>query len=205
METNKGGSRYGKVLVTGGAGYIGSHLVDRMLAEGREVYVVDNLSTGKIANIRHNLSCGRFHFVNDSILNETLMESLISQVDVVYHLAATVGVKHVVRDPLLGVLTNVSGTEIVLKFSFKYWKRVLVASTSEIYGKTQKFPMSEGDDRVLGATDIHRWSYSTAKAIDEHIAFAYFTKGLPVSIVRYFNSYGPRIDEGGYEIGRAHV
>ena len=187
-----------KVLVTGGAGYIGSHLVDRMIKEGHDVQVVDNLFTGKIDNLSHHLGHERFHFVNDSILNEELMGRLISRVDVVYHLAATVGVKHVVQDPLGGVLTNVQGTEIVLKYAFKYWKRVLLASTSEIYGKTTKFPFSEDDDRVLGSTSIHRWSYSTAKAIDEHIAFAYFDKGLPISIVRYFNSYGPRIDEQGY-------
>ncbi|MBI4840532.1 MAG: GDP-mannose 4,6-dehydratase [candidate division NC10 bacterium] len=187
-----------KVLVTGGAGYIGSHLVDRMMAEGHEVFVVDNLFTGKVDNIAHHLGKENFHFTNDSILCEELMNALISRVDLVYHLAATVGVKHVVQDPLLGVLTNVQGTEIVLKYAYKYWKRVLLASTSEIYGKTTRFPFSEEDDRVLGSTSIHRWSYSTSKAIDEHIAFAYFDKGLPVSIVRYFNSYGPRIDERGY-------
>ena len=187
-----------KVLITGGAGYIGSHLVDRMMSEGHDVHVVDNMFTGKIDNIAHHVGHERFHFINDSILNEDTMESLISKVDLVYHLAATVGVKHVVQDPLGGVLTNVAGTEVVLKYAFKYWKRVLLASTSEIYGKTTRFPFSEDDDRVLGSTSIHRWSYSTSKAIDEHIAFAYFDKGLPISIVRYFNSYGPRIDEQGY-------
>lgn len=187
-----------KVLITGGAGYIGSHLVDRMMSEGHDVHVVDNMFTGKIDNIAHHVGHERFHFINDSILNEDTMESLIRNVDLVYHLAATVGVKHVVQDPLGGVLTNVAGTEIVLKYAFKYWKRVLLASTSEIYGKTNRFPFSEDDDRVLGSTSIHRWSYSTSKAIDEHIAFAYFDKGLPISIVRYFNSYGPRIDEQGY-------
>lgn len=187
-----------KVLITGGAGYVGSHLVDRMMSDGHEVYVVDNLFTGKVDNIAHHIGHERFHFVNDSILNEELMGGLIAKVDLVYHLAATVGVKHVVQDPLSGVLTNVQGTEIVFKYAFKYWKRVLLASTSEIYGKTHKFPFSEDDDRVLGSTSIHRWSYSTSKAIDEHIAFAYFDKGLPISIVRYFNSYGPRIDERGY-------
>jgi len=187
-----------RILVTGGAGYIGSHLVDRMMSEGHEVSVVDNLFTGKIDNIAQHLGNERFHFVNDSILNEDLMERLISRVELVYHLAATVGVKHVVQDPLSGVLTNVQGTEIVLKYAFKYWRRVLLASTSEIYGKTTNFPFREEDDRVLGSTSIHRWSYSTSKAIDEHISFAYFDKGLPISIVRYFNSYGPRIDEQGY-------
>ncbi|MBI4867475.1 MAG: GDP-mannose 4,6-dehydratase [Candidatus Wallbacteria bacterium] len=187
-----------KILVTGGAGYIGSHLVDRLLGRGDEVWVVDNLTTGNIRNIAGHLANRAFHFVNDSILNEELMDRMIETVDTVYHLAATVGVKHVVVNPLAGVLTNVQGTEIVFKYAFKYWKRVLLASTSEIYGKTTKFPFREDDDRVLGSTRVHRWSYSTSKGIDEHIAFAYSDKGLPVSIVRYFNSYGPRIDEGGY-------
>jgi len=187
-----------KILITGGAGYIGSHLVDRLLDRGDEVFVVDNLSTGKIGNIEHHLGSPNFVFVNDTILNEDLVDRLVARVDLVYHLAATVGVKHVVEDPLKGVITNVQGTEVVLKHAYKYWKRVLIASTSEVYGKTNKFPFSEDDDRVLGATSVHRWSYSTAKAIDEHIAFAYFDKGLPISIVRYFNSFGPRIDERGY-------
>ena len=187
-----------KILITGGAGYIGSHLVDRLLDRGDDVYVIDNLSTGKIQNIEHHLGAPNFVFVNDTILNEELVDRLVARVDLIYHLAATVGVKHVVEDPLKGVITNVQGTEVVLKHAYKYWKRVLIASTSEVYGKTTKFPFSEDDDRVLGATSVHRWSYSTAKAIDEHIAFAYHDKGLPVSIVRYFNSFGPRIDERGY-------
>ncbi|MBI3892473.1 MAG: NAD-dependent epimerase/dehydratase family protein, partial [Candidatus Wallbacteria bacterium] len=157
-----------------------------------------NLTTGNIRNIQGHLAHPGFHFVNDSILSEELMDRMIEPVDLVYHLAATVGVKHVVVNPLAGVLTNVQGTEIVFKYAFKYWKRVLLASTSEIYGKTNKFPFREDDDRVLGSTRVHRWSYSTSKGIDEHIAFAYSDKGLPISIVRYFNSYGPRIDEGGY-------
>ncbi len=116
----------------------------------------------------------------------------------VYHLAAAVGVKYIVDDPLQGILTNVKGTEIVLEHSFKYWKRVVFASTSEIYGKSEKVPFEEDSERILGSTKVDRWSYSTAKALDEHLCFAYSAKGLPVSIVRYFNSYGPRIDERGY-------
>ena len=185
-----------RALVTGGAGYIGSHLVDVLLAEGFDVSVVDNLSTGKIANIEHCLD--RIRFVNGSIMDEHLIEQLVADTDLVFHLAAAVGVKHIVDRPLQSLLTNARGTEIVLEKAFKYWRRVLVASTSEVYGKTSKVPMVEDDDRVLGSTKVHRWGYSTAKALDEHLAFAYADQGLPVSMVRYFNSYGPRLDPAGY-------
>jgi UDP-glucose 4-epimerase len=186
------------VLITGGAGYIGSHLADTLLCRGYRVFVVDNLSTGKLDNIRHCLDREDYEFLNGNILDADLMDRLVRQADLVFHLAATVGVKHVVEDPLLGVMTNVTGSENVISACWRHMKRVLLASTSEVYGKTQKFPFEEEDDRVLGSTSVHRWSYATAKAIDEHIAFAYADKGLPVSIVRYFNSYGPRIDEKGY-------
>lgn len=186
------------VLVTGGAGYIGSNLVDALLDEGHEVFVVDNLSTGKIGNIGHLLDQERFHFVNDTILNETLMDRIVAQVDQVYHLAAVVGVKYVVEDPLHGIYTNVKGTEVVLEKAYKYWRRTVIASSSEVYGKSTDVPLDEDADRLLGPTTVARWSYSMAKAIDEHFAFAYASKGLPVSIVRYFNSYGPRLDPKGY-------
>lgn len=186
------------ILVTGGAGFIGSHLVEALMAQGHELYVVDNLSTGKIDNIRHLLENERFHFVNDSILNETLMERIIAQVDFIYHLAAVVGVKYVVEDPLRAILTNVRGTETVLELACKYWKKTIIASSSEIYGKSTKVPLSEDGDRVLGPTNVGRWSYSDSKAIDEYFALAYSKKGLPVVIVRYFNSYGPRLDPKGY-------
>jgi UDP-glucose 4-epimerase len=187
-----------KILVTGGAGYVGSNLVDALLADGHEVTVVDNLSTGKIDNIQHLLGHKRFHFVNDTILNEALMDRLVASVDQVYHLAAVVGVKYVVDDPLDGIRTNIAGTEIVLAKAFKHWKRTVVASSSEVYGKNPKVPWAEDDDALLGSTNVNRWSYALSKAIDEHCALAYAGRGLPVSIVRYFNSYGPRLDPSGY-------
>ncbi len=187
-----------RLLITGGCGVIGSHLVDRMLENGCHVTVVDNLTTGKIENIEHNLRNPNFHFLNSTIMNETMMEELIRDCDAIYHLAAAVGVKYIVDDPLSGILTNVKGTEIVLELAYRYWKRVLFASTSEVYGKSEKVPFQEDTERILGSTKVDRWSYSTAKAVDEHLCFAYHSRGLPVSIVRYFNSYGPRIDERGY-------
>lgn len=187
-----------KILVTGGAGFIGSHLVDTLLKRGDEVFVIDNLSTGKIVNLQHQLVNPRFHFVNDTILNESLMDRLVAQVDLIYHLAAVVGVKYVVQDPLGAIYTNVRGTEVVLGAAFRHWKKVVLASSSEIYGKSDKVPFHEEDDRLLGPTSIPRWSYSMAKAMDELYAYAYHAKGLPVAIVRYFNAYGPRLDERGY-------
>src|SRR3990172_4469078 len=187
-----------RVLVTGGGGYIGSHLVEALVKRGDEVLVVDNLSTGKIENIRHLLGQPAFHFINDSILNEPLLERFVPAMDRIFHLAAAVGVQNVLQDPLAAINTNVRGTEVVLGLAFKYWKRLVLASTSEIYGKARHIPFREDDDRVLGTTGVARWSYSMSKAIDEHFAFAYAAKGLPVAIVRYFNSYGPRLDERGY-------
>jgi UDP-glucose 4-epimerase len=187
-----------KILVTGGAGYIGSNLVDALLAQGHQIYVVDNLSTGKIGNIQHLLGQEGFHFVNDTILNRSLMDRLVSSVDQVYHLAAVVGVKYVVEDPLNSIHTNVTGTAVVLEKAYKYWRPTVIASSSEVYGKSTDVPLSEEDDRLLGPTTVARWSYAMAKAIDEHFAFAYAAKGLPVTVVRYFNSYGPRLDPKGY-------
>jgi len=187
-----------RVLVTGGAGYIGSHLVDALIKRGDEVLVFDNLSTGRIENVRHLLGLPAFHFINDSILNEALLERFIPSMDLIFHLAAAVGVRNILHDPLAAINTNVRGTEVVLGLAFKYWKRLVLASSSEIYGKASHVPFREDDDRVLGSTGVARWSYSMSKAIDEHFALAYAVKGLPISIVRYFNSYGPRLDERGY-------
>ena len=186
------------ILITGGSGVIGSHLADALLERGYSVTVIDNLATGKIKNVEHNLDNPNFQIINDTIMNERMMEELVRRCSAVYHLAAAVGVKYICEDPLQGILTNVKGTEIVLDLAFKYWKRVVFASTSEIYGRSDRVPFEEDSERILGSTKVDRWSYSTAKALDEHLCFAYAEKGLHVAIVRYFNSYGPRIDERGY-------
>lgn len=187
-----------RVLITGGAGYIGSHLCDALIAEGNHVSVLDNLSTGKIGNIQHLLGHERFRFVNDSILNDAEVDRLMREVDLVYHLAAVVGVKWVVEDPLGTIQTNLRGTEIILELAFKHWRRVVIASSSEVYGKSEGVPLREDANTLLGPTAVGRWSYALAKALDEHLGFIYAQQGLPVSIVRYFNSYGPRLDPRGY-------
>ncbi len=187
-----------RILVTGGAGYIGSHLVDALYQEEHQITVLDNLSTGKRANIEHLLSQERFRFLHDSILNERLVDETVSAVDQVYHLAAVVGVKYVVDDPAQCIATNVGGTETVLGAALRHGKRTVIASSSEVYGKSTQVPLAEEDDAVVGPTTVGRWSYALTKALDEHLAMAYAQKGLPVSIVRYFNSYGPRLDPKGY-------
>jgi UDP-glucose 4-epimerase len=187
-----------KTLVTGGAGYIGSNLVDRLMERGDDVCVIDNLTTGSIHNIAHHLGSTRFRLINDDIVDSQAMEAVVAECDVIYHLAAVVGVKHIVNDPLRTILTNVRGTENVLLLAYRYWKRTVIASTSEIYGKSNGGALSEDSDRTLGSTTINRWSYSASKAIDEHLVYAFHQKGLPVSIVRYFNSFGPRVNQDGY-------
>ncbi len=187
-----------RILVTGGAGFMGSNLVDALVEREHEVTVLDNLSAGKVSHIDHHLESNSFHFVNGSILDTRTLERLVRQVDVIYHLAAVVGLKHVAQDPLHAIITNVRGTENVLELAFKHWATTIVASSSEIYGMSAEVPLREHGDRLLGPTTDHRWSYADAKAIDEGFALAYAQKGLPVSVVRYFDAYGPRVDPQGY-------
>ena len=182
-----------KILITGGAGFIGSHLAERLLNEGHEVYAIDNLSTGSLDNIESFRSHPKFHFKIGSILDRELMDSLISKVQQVYHLAAAVGVKYIIENPLLSLKTNIVGTDNVLELCNKYKAKALITSTSEIYGKSEKVPFAETDDRILGSTQISRWGYSCSKAIDEFMALAFHReKRLPVVIVRCFNTVGPR-------------
>lgn len=182
-----------KILITGGAGFIGSHLAEKLLLAKHSVHVIDNLSTGEFSNIRGLANNPNFSYTIDSILNIEILEKLISECDQVYHMAAAVGVKYIIDNPLQSLKTNVGGTENVLELANKHKKKVLVTSTSEIYGKSNKIPFKEEDDRILGSTHISRWSYSSAKAIDEFLALAYHReKKLPMVIVRCFNTVGPR-------------
>lgn len=182
-----------KVLITGGAGFIGSHLSEALMAKKHDVLVVDDLSTGNIGNIKPLIGKKGYQLVVDSILNEAILDELVREVDMVYHLAAAVGVKLIVSQPTRTIETNIRGSEILLKVANKWRKPVVVASTSEIYGKNNKFPFKEDDDMVLGPTTKNRWSYACSKAIDEFLALAYCReKALPVICVRFFNTVGPR-------------
>ncbi len=188
-----------RVLVTGGAGYIGSHLVDRLLAEGHWVVAVDNLSLGKLTNIEQSLNHPHFRFFEGDVLDEALIEDVSGDCELVLHLAAVVGVKHVLADPLKAITTNIWGTRNVLQSASNHGRKVVLASSSEVYGKSRKSPLTENDDRILGSTYVTRWAYSTTKALDEYLALAYHRqRGLAVAIIRYFNSYGPRVDRQGY-------
>lgn len=182
-----------KILITGGAGFIGSHLSEELLKQGHQVTIIDNLSTGRFSNITHLQNDPNFKYIIGTILDKKVMEGLIAENDLIYHLAAAVGVKYIIDNPLLSLQTNILGTENVLEFSNKYKKKVLITSTSEIYGKSNSIPFNEEDDRILGSTSISRWGYSCSKAIDEFFALAYYReKKLPVVIVRCFNTVGPR-------------
>ena len=182
-----------KALITGGAGFIGSHLAERLLADGHEAFVLDNLSTGSIDNIAHLKSHPCFSYAIDSITNEPLLAEMIDRSDVVFHLAAAVGVKLIVEQPVHTIENNVHGTEVVLKHANKKKKLVVIASTSEVYGKSTKVPFHESADLVLGPSEKHRWAYACSKLIDEFLALAYWKeKRLPVIVVRLFNTVGPR-------------
>lgn len=187
-----------KNLVTGGAGFIGSHLVERLLDRGEAVVVLDDFSTGRRANLAHLLDRPNLTIVAGDILDADAVRHAAAGAETIYHLAAAVGVKHVVDDPLRTLRTNVGGTEIVLETAVRLGARVLLASTSEIYGTSPELPYREDGPRVLGPTWTHRWSYSTSKAVDEHLAFALLEGGLSMSIVRYFNIFGPRMHPDGY-------
>ena len=182
-----------RALITGGAGFIGSHLADRLLDRGDKVVLLDDLSTGRLANIEHLNGRADSEFVLGSILNADLVDHVVSRVDSVFHLAAAVGVNLIVEEPLESLMTNIRGTETVIEKAHKYDKRILVMSTSEIYGKNTSDSLSEDDDRVLGSPLKSRWSYSEAKAIDEILAYTYWReKGLETVIIRLFNTVGPR-------------
>ena len=182
-----------KALITGGAGFIGSHLAEELLNRGDMVYVIDDLSTGRLENIEHLMDSPRFNIAVETILNETVMDRLVSECDIIYHLAAAVGVELIVNKPVEVIERNILGTEMVLKLASRYLKSVVITSTSEIYGKSDKVPFNENDDRVLGPTTKSRWSYSSSKAIDEFLALAYYKeKKLDVVVVRLFNTVGPR-------------
>jgi UDP-glucose 4-epimerase len=182
-----------RVLITGGAGFIGSHLSDVLLERGDEVFIIDNLSTGSIDNVVHLKGHPRFHYTIDTVTNEPVLAELIDRCDIVVHLAAAVGVKLIVEQPVHTIETNVHGTEVVLKLANKKKKLVLIASTSEVYGKSTDVPFKEDADLVLGGTTKHRWAYACSKMIDEFLALAYWKeRKLPVIVVRLFNTVGPR-------------
>ena len=182
-----------RYLITGGAGFIGSHLAEILLERGHTVTVIDDLSTGRFENIQHLVDNPKFHFAIDTITNEIVLDRLASECDVIFHLAAAVGVKLIVENPVHTIETNVGGTEAVLKAALRYRAKVLIASTSEVYGKGNRIPFSEDDDVLLGPTIHHRWAYSASKMMDEFLALAYHhEKDLPVVIFRLFNTIGPR-------------
>jgi UDP-glucose 4-epimerase len=182
-----------RVLITGGAGFIGSHLSDAYLQRGDEVFIIDDLSTGSIENIRHLKDHPRFHYTIDNVANQPVTAELVDQCDVIVHLAAAVGVKLIVESPVRTIETNVHGTEVVLSLANKKKKKVLIASTSEVYGLSAEIPFREDGNLVMGATTKGRWSYACSKAIDEFLALAYWReKKLPTTVVRLFNTVGPR-------------
>jgi UDP-glucose 4-epimerase len=187
-----------RALITGGAGFIGSHLANALLERGDEVWVLDNLATGRLENIADCLLHPRFEFVKDTVLNRQLLRVLVAPCDIVYHLAAVLDPDAVAGDPLPAAVVNIQGTENVLAAAAEHGRNVVLVSSSEVYGKNTRMPLREHYDRVLGSTNTARWSYASAKAINEHFGFAYAAAGLPVAIVRLFNCYGPRLHTHGY-------
>jgi len=182
-----------RYLVTGGAGFIGSHLCELLVEDGCQVVAIDNLSTGRLENLEALKSCENFQFVRENILNAQVLDRLASQADIIVHLAAAVGVKLIVEDPVHTIETNIMGSEMVLRTANRYGCKVLIASSSEVYGKGSKVPFSEEDDCLIGPTTHNRWAYATSKAIDEFLGLAYYHQfGLPVVIMRFFNTIGPR-------------
>jgi UDP-glucose 4-epimerase len=181
------------MLITGGAGFIGSHLAEALLAQGHHVTAVDNLATGRLANLEGILAHPNFQFIYETITNETVMDRLASLNQVIFHLAAAVGVELIVKDPVNTLETNIQGTEVMLRLARRYRTKILIASTSEVYGKSAALPFREDDDRVMGPTTKSRWSYAESKAIDEFLALAYYKQfGVPTVICRFFNTVGPR-------------
>jgi len=191
--TKKFSSGMTKALITGGAGFIGSHLAEYLLNLGQEVYIIDDLSTGSIYNIQHFKKNPRFHYEIDTIMHESLLAELIDSCGAVYHLAAAVGVRLIVESPIRTIETNTKGTELVLKWAAKKKKKVIIASTSEVYGKSTKTPFTETDDLLLGPSYKGRWSYACSKLLDEFLGLAYYRElGTPALVARLFNTVGPR-------------
>jgi len=182
-----------KILITGGAGFIGSHLADKLISEGHVITVIDDLSTGRYSNVAHLEGHERFHLIIDTVLNTELMEDLVRETDRVFHMASAVGVKLIMDHPVRTIETIFRGTDVVLGLCSRYRKRVLIPSTSEVYGKGISVPFKEEDDLLTGATDKHRWAYACAKTLDEFLALAHWKETrLPVVVVRLFNTVGPR-------------
>ena len=182
-----------QALITGGAGFIGSHLSEQLLNSGYQVTIIDNLSTGRFQNVEHLTSNPNFKYAIEDIRNIHVLDRLISECDLIFHLAAAVGVKNIIDSPINTIEVNIGGTETILKIARRYRRRVLIASTSEVYGKGVKFPFKEDDDTLSGPTVRSRWSYAASKAVDEFLAFAYHQEvGLPVTLFRLFNTVGPR-------------
>lgn len=182
-----------KILITGGAGFVGSHLADEFIAAGHEVTVIDDLSTGKYSNVEHLEGHDRFRLIIDTVLDQSIMEELIRESDRVFHMASAVGVRLIMEQPVKTIETIFHGTDVILKFCSRFRKRVLIPSTSEVYGKGASVPFREDDDLLTGATDKHRWAYACAKTLDEFLALAHWKETrLPVVVVRLFNTVGPR-------------